>query len=53
MDEAKEVIRLFMATLALDSEEECAEVAAQLGIEDGGAALWRLSRRADAILNPT
>lgn len=51
MDEAKEVIRLFMAMLALDSEEECAEVAQALGIEDGGSALWDLSRRADAILH--
>ena len=51
MDEAKEIIRLFMATLALDSEAECAEVAEQLGIEDGGAALWALAQRANAVLD--
>lgn len=49
--EQREVIRLFLAVFALDSLEECADVAKRMEIEDDGNSLWALAQRAKAAID--
>ena len=45
LSEAREVIRLFLSVLSLDTEEDAGAVSALLHIEDTHA-VWALARRA-------
>ncbi len=49
-DLLKEALRDLMARLALDTPEECADVAMRLGIEDHGS-LWEAAEKAQAALD--
>jgi hypothetical protein len=48
--ELADIVREFMARLALDSEEECRDVCQRLEIENEGS-MWELAQRANAALD--
>jgi hypothetical protein len=51
-DELRELLREIMARLALDSEDDCWDVAQRLEIENAGS-LWEWAQKAQAALDKT
>ena len=49
-DELREIVRLFVAMLGLDTPEDAADVSRRLEIEDE-TAMWKLAERANEALN--
>lgn len=51
-EELREVVRLFLSMLCLDTEEDCAEVSRALEIEHQDA-MWNLAQRARSVYDLT